>query len=112
MENIHMLCKTCHDASEYLNGSLYWQWFDRQSFLTSGPATLARCGIDIGKVSQLSDKEAEQVIRLIEEFGVVGICDRLQSVGIDISADGFTRSATVNTICERFRNLQTSEAMK
>lgn len=110
VDNIHMLCKTCHDSSEYLSGKLYWEWFDRQSFLSSGPVTLTRCGIDIGKVSQLSRQEALHVIRIIDESGVVGLCDRLLSVGIDISADGFTRAATVSTLCERFRNLQTSEA--
>ena len=28
LENIHMLCETCHQDSEYLSGDQYWIWFN------------------------------------------------------------------------------------
>lgn len=31
--NLHLLCDTCHHASEHLTGSDYWQWFTTRNML-------------------------------------------------------------------------------
>ena len=30
--NIHLLCKQCHNQSEYLEGPEYWDWFTNKEF--------------------------------------------------------------------------------
>lgn len=32
-ENLHLLCGTCHKASEYVNGDSYWEWFHSRTWL-------------------------------------------------------------------------------
>jgi len=31
LSNLHMLCHTCHRASEHLKGDAYWHWFDNRT---------------------------------------------------------------------------------
>ncbi len=32
LENIHLLCRECHHASEDLFGDLYWKWFKKRNY--------------------------------------------------------------------------------
>lgn len=44
--NLHMLCPTCHDDSEFLTEEAYWQWFWERTtldmMLSIGVASLGR----------------------------------------------------------------------
>ena len=31
VDNLHLLCKPCHDESEFLSGDLYFKWFSRKT---------------------------------------------------------------------------------
>jgi len=33
IENLHMLCKPCHKASEFISGDKYFEWFSVRNFM-------------------------------------------------------------------------------
>ncbi len=33
LDNIHLLCRECHQASEDLFGNMYWKWFKKRDIL-------------------------------------------------------------------------------
>jgi 5-methylcytosine-specific restriction endonuclease McrA len=45
--NLHMLCRDCHNASEYLEGERYWAWF----FAMNQGVALIAFGVTHGFVS-------------------------------------------------------------
>lgn len=42
--NLHMLCRACHEDSEYLEGERYWQWFFARTAFDGILARFARLG--------------------------------------------------------------------
>lgn len=36
LDNLHLLCKECHLESEYLHGTVYWEWFKTKFWGNSG----------------------------------------------------------------------------
>ena len=35
VENLHLLCRECHNASEYKSGENYWKWFKKRKLIHS-----------------------------------------------------------------------------
>lgn len=67
--NIHLLCEACHQASEFLTGRPYWNWF-------------VRWNVWLNKISRLPALEAAK----ISPRGAFDYCSRL--ILADIK-DGF-----------------------
>jgi hypothetical protein len=46
-DNLHMLCRTCHRDSEYLEGDDYWRWFWERTSTDMLMSSSARSGINL-----------------------------------------------------------------
>lgn len=84
VDNLHMLCKTCHDASEYLQGEAYWRWFGRQSPFTTAPIILARRGISTEKMAGLSLEQQHKALEILTQVGIDRLVEHCTAVGIDL----------------------------
>ncbi len=89
IENLHMLCRWCHHASEPLEGEAYWRWIGKQNAFGSIAALFGRYGISMQKILKLVDEEAEKaesISKMIyrEQRSPYEMIDRLEDTGIDI----------------------------
>jgi len=54
-ENLHLLCRACHDSSEFLKGEAYWEWIRKRT---------AWCGlVGMAKLSPVFDEVMEKFMR-------------------------------------------------
>lgn len=44
IQNIHLLCKTCHSESEILYDELYWFWFNNKTWYGASLSLVIRIG--------------------------------------------------------------------
>jgi hypothetical protein len=51
VQNIHLLCKSCHVESEYLSGDAYWRWFKNKRKEDNGmyKARIRECAMLVDK---------------------------------------------------------------
>ena len=49
VENLHLLCHSCHRASECLDGDAYWLWFMERTMLDVVLQEAARAGFNLSK---------------------------------------------------------------
>lgn len=88
VDNIHILCKSCHDSSEYLKGDDYWTWFLNQDWTKSGPITLARNGISVSKIANLDQSHQHIVSSTLPTLGEMSSIHAwvqwLYVIGVDI----------------------------
>ncbi len=91
VENIHLLCRFCHEESELLEGATYWLWIKGWLEIDNcWPANFARRGISWHKVLAMTEEEAVQVNIAIDELRAKDACSpsvlaaRLSAVGVDV----------------------------
>ncbi|HWE35055.1 MAG TPA: HNH endonuclease [Isosphaeraceae bacterium] len=53
VSNIHMLCITCHQDSEYLAGDAYWDWFWSRTRVARAQSFMMRHGVDVSALATL-----------------------------------------------------------
>jgi hypothetical protein len=90
-DNIHLLCRFCHEESELLEGDEYWGWL-KAHLMNSDPLSLnfARRGMSIRKLAALSDDQVAIVQTVKDEltasgtFSTVLFVARLWAAGIDV----------------------------
>lgn len=90
VENLHMLCRDCHLASEERSGDEYWEWFYKQDCLANAHALLGRHGISAEKCQRLTDDEISRAMPFLMAFCAHAITskqylDKLAKRGIDIA---------------------------
>lgn len=77
-ENLHLLCRQCHDESEFLSGEIYWRWYrEKRDTAYISPAKREMIKVkamfpDLAKVEEIYNRlepsQREQYIKeLIEE---------------------------------------------
>jgi 5-methylcytosine-specific restriction endonuclease McrA len=54
VDNLHMLCSTCHKASEGLTGDPYWAWFVSRTYLDRALQVSAKYGANLGQLISLA----------------------------------------------------------
>ena len=47
VDNLHLLCSTCHKVSEHLEGDAYWEWLREWRFEDVAMYTALRHGVPI-----------------------------------------------------------------
>jgi hypothetical protein len=50
VDNLHILCLSCHKASEGLLGDPYWAWLAERTFLDRAIQVASGAGINVGKI--------------------------------------------------------------
>jgi len=74
LDNIHMLCKCCHEASELLRGVLYWKWFYNRSISDVFNTMLAKYNClpkNLINILENADMDPEKTGYMKEVFNLI-----------------------------------------
>lgn len=66
VENLHLLCITCHKDSEYISGDTYDTWFKCRSVMDANYSRLVRHGVSVTDLAEiLKGSPDNEVVRRV-----------------------------------------------
>ena len=62
LENLHNLCETCHQTSEYLDGEKYWIWFNNRSAIDTVASLMMKSGMTFAEVNKRLEEMQHELL--------------------------------------------------
>ena len=62
VENLHNLCQSCHQYSEYLDGEKYWIWFNKRSVIDSFTTLMMQSGMTFKEVNKRLEEMQHELL--------------------------------------------------
>ena len=61
-DNLHNLCESCHQDSEYLEGEKYWNWFNKRSAIDTLASLMMKSGLTFQEVNKRLEQMQHELL--------------------------------------------------